>query len=218
MREHAEQLIAARPFALLTELQTRVRLSREEWRTLAEVGALHSLGVHRRAALWIVEELHREDDLFSAAPVNERSIRVAPLPAMSPFERLQSDYTGTGVTIGKHAMALLRETVHDAWRAVDLDRAPDGTRVRIAGNVICRQRPGTAKGVVFISLEDETGISNAIVRPELFERERLLITEEAFLVIEGRLQARDGTRVVQAEKIEPVGQFALTGAGSHDFR
>ncbi len=214
-REHAEQLTAARPFASLAELQASVLLTRDEWRTLAEIGAFHGLGVHRRAALWMVEDLHREDDLFSAAPEN---VRTSPLPAMDPFERARADYLGMGVTIGKHSMALLRATVRDAWRAVDLDCVADGTRVRIAGNVICRQRPGTAKGVVFISLEDETGISNAVVSAELFERERLLITEEAFLVIEGRLQAREGTRIVQAERIEPLARVGMEGAGSHDFR
>jgi error-prone DNA polymerase len=212
-REHAEQLIAARPFASLAELQARLRLSRDEWRTLAEIGAFNVLRVHRRAALWMVEELFREDDLFSALSESERS----PLPEMDALELARADHGGTGVTIGKHAMALLRTKAHGAWRAVDLALAQDGSRVRIAGNVICRQRPGTAKGVVFISLEDETGISNAIVRPELFERERLLITEESFLVIEGRLQAREGTRIVHAEKVEPLDHAALAGAGSHDF-
>jgi error-prone DNA polymerase len=121
------------------------------------------------------------------------------------------------VTIGKHPMALLRASVLEAWRAADLVQAAHGTRVRIAGNVICRQRPGTAKGVVFISLEDETGIANAIVHAWLFERERLLITQEAFLVVEGVLQVRQGTHIVQAEKIEPMPHGALPGSASHDF-
>jgi error-prone DNA polymerase len=83
--------------------------------------------------------------------------------------------------------------------------------------VICRQRPGTARGFVFISLEDETGISNAIVQPWLFERDRLLITGESFLIIEGILQARDGTWLVQAEKVEPLDHHAIMGAQSYDF-
>lgn len=141
----------------------------------------------------------------------------SPLPEMQVADRLRADYSGTGVSIGKHPMALLRNSLSGVWRASDLPRGAHGMQVRIAGNVICRQRPGTAKGVLFISLEDETGIANAIVRPELFERERLLITEEAFLSIEGRLQARDGTWMVEAEKIEAVGGLAFAGAGSHDF-
>ena len=181
-----------------------MRLSKEEWRTLAEIGAFHALGMHRRAALWAVEELYREDDLFSAAVTKRPAAQPLAAARDGCFRAHPADYAGTSVVLGKHPMALLRARVPDAWRAVDLARAADGLRVRIAGNVICRQRPGTAKGVVFISLEDETGISNAIVQPWLFEQERLLITEEDYLVIEGRLQAREGTLIVQAEKIEPL--------------
>ena len=213
-REHAGGLIGARPFASLGDLQARVRMSKEEWRTLAEIGAFSVCAKHRREALWAVEDGYRENDLFSRAPVAQTT---CPLPSMNAVERLLADRAGTNVTIGRHSMALLRAEVPDTWRAADLPRASDRARVRIAGNVICRQRPGTAKGVVFISLEDETGISNAIVQPWLFERERLLITQESFLIIEGLLQARDGTWIVQAEKIEPLPHGAHVGAGSHDF-
>jgi error-prone DNA polymerase len=212
--DNAERLVATRPFASLNDLQTHVRLSREEWRTLAEIGAFSAFGKCRREALWIVEDEFREDDLFSFA---SRRALPCPLPPMTPVERVRADYAGTNVTIGKHSMSLLRARLPDAWRAIDLLHASHGTRVRIAGNVICRQRPGTAKGVVFISLEDETGIANAIVHPWLFERERLLITGEDFLVIEGMLQVRDGTQIVQAEKIESVTHDVLPAAGSHDF-
>jgi len=214
-QEHAQRLIAARPFASIAELQSRVRLAKEEWRTLAEIGAFNALTKHRREILWTVEEEFREDDLFSAAASARDE---CPLPPMILPERVRADYAGTKVSIGKHPMALLRANLPDAWRAADLVQAPDRTRVRIAGNVICRQRPGTAKGVVFISLEDETGIANAIVQPWLFERERLLITQESFLVIEGVLQAREGTLLVQAEKIEALPHGAYAGAESHDFR
>ena len=89
--------------------------------------------------------------------------------------------------------------------------------MQIAGNVICRQRPGTAKGFVFISLEDETGVSNAIVEPELFERFRLVITEEAFLLIEGEVQNSDGVVLIKAREIRPLAQEQLIGSESHDF-
>src|SRR5437899_2983022 len=91
-------------------------------------------------------------------------------------------------------------------------------RVRIAGNVICRQRPGTAKGIVFISLEDETGIANAIVAPELFEKCRLLITQEASLIIEGEVQKTDGVIHIKARRIEPLPHEQLMSPESHDFR
>jgi error-prone DNA polymerase len=214
-RERAGRLITARPFGVLGDLQARVRLTKEEWRTLAEIGAFAVFGKQRREVLWTVEDEYREDDLF---PTMATSTKECPLPPMNPAERVRADYAGTSVTIGKHPMALLRPSVPEAWRAADLAQASHGVRVRIAGNVICRQRPGTAKGVVFISLEDETGIANAIVHPWLFEQERLLITQEAFLVIEGVLQAKSGTQIVQAEKIERVSHGALPASVSHDFR
>jgi error-prone DNA polymerase len=136
---------------------------------------------------------------------------------MNPIERIHADYAGTQLTLASHPMALLRTQHPDVWRAADLVQARHGMRVRIGGNVICRQRPGTAKGVVFISLEDETGIANAIVTAALFEKLRLLITQENFLIIEGPVQARQGTIHIQAETIQPLGSETLIGSGSHDF-
>src|SRR5207244_9149499 len=112
----------------------------------------------------------------------------SPLMPMTLPERVQADYETMSLTTGPHPMQLLREQLPNIWRASDLSQAPHGARVQIAGNVICRQRPGTAKGFVFVSLEDETGVSIAIVEPDLFELFRLLITEEDFLLIEGEVQ------------------------------
>jgi error-prone DNA polymerase len=114
-------------------------------------------------------------------------------------------------------MKLLREKLPNVWRATDLAQARHGAIVQIAGNVICRQRPGTAKGFVFISLEDETGVANAIVTPDLFERIRLLITEEPFLIIEGEVQNSDDVVLVKARKIRPLAHDQLAGSESHDF-
>ena len=91
------------------------------------------------------------------------------------------------------------------------------TTIQIAGNVICRQRPGTAKGFVFISLEDETGVANAIVHPDLFEKMRLLITEEAFLLIEGEVQNSEGVVLIKARRLSPLAHEKLLGSASHDF-
>ena len=115
-------------------------------------------------------------------------------------------------------MKLVREQLPDVWRAADLAQAKHGSIIRIAGNVICRQRPGTAKGFVFISLEDETGVSNAIVTPDLFEQARLLITEEPFLAIEGEVQNTDNVVLIKAQKILPLTNHGLVGSESHDFR
>jgi error-prone DNA polymerase len=136
---------------------------------------------------------------------------------MSMPERVQADYEGMNLTTGPHPMTLLRDNLPNVWRASDLVHARHGAIVEIAGNVICRQRPGTAKGFVFISLEDETGVSNAIVTPDLFEKLRLVITEEAFLHIEGQVQNSDDVVLIKAHKIKPLAHAQLAGSASHDF-
>ena len=115
-------------------------------------------------------------------------------------------------------MVLIRQHLTDIWRAADLEHARHGTSLRIAGMVICRQRPGTAKGFVFISVEDETGVANAIVTPQLFEQCRLLISEEPFLVIEGVLQNVERVIHVKAKRIHPLTYGELAVPNSHDFR
>ena len=141
----------------------------------------------------------------------------SPLAPMTLPERVKADYETMNLTTGPHPMKLLRENLPNIWRAIDLVQARHGSTIQIAGNVICRQRPGTAKGFVFISLEDETGVSNAIVDPDLFERFRLVITEEAFLLIEGQVQNSDGVVLIKARDIKPLVHERLVGSESHDF-
>ena len=136
---------------------------------------------------------------------------------MEPIERLHADYAGLRLTTGPHPMALVRSELPDVWRAEDLKQVRNGQIVRVAGQVICRQRPGTAKGVCFISLEDETGVSNVIVWPKLFEEERLKITQEPFLTIEGQAQSKHGSIHVVARTIERLDFPGLQTAASHDF-
>jgi error-prone DNA polymerase len=192
-----------------------VELSKEELRTIAELGALNCFAEHRRSAMWKVEEQPPEP-LFDRHP--STSLGMTPLQAMSVPERVKADYTAMNLTTGPHPMKLLRSQLPEIWRASDLRSARHGSTIQIAGNVICRQRPGTAKGFVFISLEDETGVSNAIVTPDLFEQMRLLITEEPFLVIEGQVQNTDNVVLIKAEKIRPLAHEELIGSESHDFR
>jgi error-prone DNA polymerase len=213
---------AKRPFESLDDFKRRSRLHKDELRTLAEVGALNAFADHRRAALWEVEKsVPEDDDLFFEIDRTTSSRNLvsndSPLPHMSEVERLAADYSGLSLTIGPHPMTFLRPHLENVWRAVDLPNGEHGQTVRIAGNVICRQRPGTAKGFVFISLEDETGVSNAIVTPQLFEKLRLTITQESFLLIEGRLQTTDGVYVIQARHIERLDHGQLQGAASYDF-
>jgi error-prone DNA polymerase len=142
----------------------------------------------------------------------------SPLREMSTEERLTADYAGTGVTLGPHPMALRRAALaaRGVTRAVDLGRGEDGARVRVAGSVIVRQRPGTAKGFVFLSLEDETGIANVIVTPDLFARRRPALVAEPFLLVEGILQMQDGVVSVRAARVEPLARPAHA-VPSHDF-
>src|SRR5512142_3508495 len=125
---------------------------------------------------------------------------------MSAVERIAADYSGTSLTIGPHPMALRRSemALRGVLRAIDLPRERDGRRVRVAGAVITRQRPGTAKGFVFLTLEDETGIANVIVRPDLFARDRMTIIQEPFLLVEGTLQLQEGVTSVKAERVLPL--------------
>ena len=140
-----------------------------------------------------------------------------PLAAMTLAERVQADYQAVGLTAGAHPMRLVRDRLPDIWRAADLTLGRDGEPVVIGGSVICRQRPGTAKGVVFISLEDETGVANAIVRAELYERQRMVINEEPVLRISGRLQSQLGVIHVQAESISRLQLAEVPAQSSHDF-
>ena len=219
-QEHAEQLVRARaeaPFVSVDDLKRRVQLTKDELRTLAEIGALNALAEHRREAMWRVEEAPPEL-LFARAEQSPHSDRSeTPLLPMTLPERVQADFEGMNLTTGPHPMKLLRAEFPHAWRASEMAQARHGSIVQIAGNVICRQRPGTAKGFVFISLEDETGVSNAIVTPDLFEKLRLLITEEPFLLIEGQVQNTDGVTLVKAKRIAPIAHAQLAGSASHDF-
>ena len=138
---------------------------------------------------------------------------------MSVQERVAEDYQTMNLTTGPHPMKLLRDRLPNIWRASDLPKAKYGSTIQIAGNVICRQRPGTAKGFVFVSLEDETGVSNAIVDPDLFEKYRLLITEEDFLLIEGEVQNSENVVLIKTREIKPLMHAQdLVGSESHDFR
>jgi len=151
----------------------------------------------------------------------------SPLAAMTPEERLVADFHGTGLTTGPHPMAYRRADLKRArvLSALELAQAPHGCYVRTAGCVIARQRPGTAKGFVFLSLEDETGISNAIISPNVLEQSRVLLLSDKFLLLEGRLQNQDGVISVKVDHVAPLREAYATQAvditdaevRSHDF-
>jgi error-prone DNA polymerase len=223
---------AQRRYGSIEELIAHARLRRNELATLADIGALNAFGHDRRSALWQIERAIRPSgDLFKDAdsrpdPPASGAVQdvlsgasASPLRPMTAPERLMADYAGTSLTIGPHPMALRRAelALRGVLRARDLPRGRHGRRVRVAGAVITRQRPGTAKGFVFLTLEDETGIANIIVRPDLYSAQRAAIVGEPYLLIEGTLQIQEGVTSIKAERVVP-----LIGEGpepqSHDFR
>jgi error-prone DNA polymerase len=172
--------------------------------------------LHRRDALWQVERAVR-----SSGPLLEHlpeSDSPSPLRPMDQEERLVADFHGTGLTVGPHPMAYRRDWLKAMGirRASELRDIPSGQRLRIGGCVIVRQRPGTAKGFVFLSLEDETGVANAIIAPDLFHQNRLLLASERFLAIEGILQNQDNVISVKAERVLPL-FVTKAETASHDF-
>ena len=172
--------------------------------------------LHRRDALWQVERAVRHaGPLFDG--LSEPDIN-SPLRPMDQEERLVADFRGTGMTVGPHPMAYhrLRMDAMGIHKASDLSRIPNGQHLRIGGCVICRQRPGTAKGFVFLSIEDETGVANAIVNPDLFQKNRLLLSSAQFLMVEGTLQNQDNVISVKADRVSPL-SITRAETSSHDF-
>jgi error-prone DNA polymerase len=197
-------------------------LNRKELTLLARVGALNNLdGIeHRRDALWQVERAGKLEGplLRQRSELLQEGSKNRPLQQMSTEERLIADYAGTGLTIGKHPMAYRREDLRRQriLSAEELRNCRDGEVVRTAGCVIARQRPGTAKGFIFLSMEDETGIANVIVTPDLYERERLVVTRSKFILAEGPLQNQDGVIHVKALRLHALADQTLE-VRSHDF-
>jgi error-prone DNA polymerase len=142
-----------------------------------------------------------------------------PLPEMTAEEEMSADFAGTSLSTGAHPVAFVRAALdrQGVTRAADLARVPQGRRARVAGVVIVRQRPGTAKGFVFITLEDETGFANAIVTPPLFERHRQTIIGANALIAEGVVQNQDGVVSIKADRFEPLGGRPAAIDVSHDF-
>ncbi|HLK92268.1 MAG TPA: error-prone DNA polymerase [Polyangia bacterium] len=208
----------AAPFTSLADFARRTDASDGELERLAEIGAFAALGGTRRAALWQVEALGRSGELHRRGSQAE-ALPPSPLPEMSAEEELAADYAGTNLTIGPHPVAFLRPALdrRGITRAADLGAVPQGRRARVAGVVIVRQRPGTAKGFVFITVEDETGFANAIVTPDRFEQDRQVILGVTALIIEGVVQNQDGVVSIKADRFEPLGGGAGTVDVSHDF-
>jgi len=207
---------SARRFESIADFAARVGPSRRELDALAYAGAFAAFGLARRDAMWNAAAVERDPKSILAG-VKPRPA-TAPLPTMLPIEETCADYSATGVTTGPHLMTYLRPELkaRGILSAVDLERAAHGVWVKIAGVVIVRQRPGTAKGFLFITLEDETGISNLIVTPDLFQKHRLLLRSTRILLAEGIFQKVDGVMAIRAHRFA---ELTMDGAlpPSHDF-
>ncbi len=213
--EAVEREAAKGPFSSPRDLVRRCSLREDELTALAHAGALGSMDLTRRAALWQVAAAGKDlGPLYDTLDDGSAS----PLPEMSRFEETLSDYSTTEMTAGPHLIAYYRPALRlqEVLSAAELETCKDGEWVKMGGAVVVRQRPGTAKGFVFLSLEDETGMAQAIIRPDLFRENRALIVGSPGLVVEGRLQKTDGTLSVKAERfwrLPDVPEIA-----SHDFR
>ena len=209
------------PFRDVEDLARRVpSLHRSDLAQLARIGALNKLNSveHRRDALWQIEQVARPvGPLLRGSDVAGRAT-ASPLRKMETEERLVADYAGTGLTTGPHPMAYRRADLRRGGvsSSRELQQLKNGKHVCTAGAVIARQRPGTALGFIFLSLEDESGIANVIIHPELYERERILVTRGKFLKVYGTLQNTDTVVHVKAEWLESL-ESADVDVRSHDF-
>ena len=224
------------PFLSIDDLHNRVpELRKDELRKLAAVGALNfiqtdkslksqasslkklkpetwDLGLetgetNRRDALWQVERVARpagEEAFIRSSTSRDGS---SPLTPMTRTERMDADFRGTGLTIGRHPVAYHRSELDKlgACRAIDMQQMRNGSRISVGGWVIVRQRPGTAKGFVFLTMEDETGVANVIITPQLFDKYRLVLVDHPFLLITGTLQNQDNVVSVKAKSVKPCG-------------
>ncbi len=228
LREETGRAIAASrrehgPFRSVDDLALRVpSLNRKEITLLASIGALnHVSGIgHRRDALWQVERAGKPEGplLTHSGALLVDSPDPSPLRQMTAEERLVADYSGTGLTTGKHPMAYRRAALRrqNVLTAEELRTHRDGEYVRAAGCVIARQRPGTAKGFIFLSMEDETGIANVIVTPQMYESNQVTVTRSRFLLVEGPLQNQDNVIHVKAARLTPLADNSVE-VRSHDF-
>jgi error-prone DNA polymerase len=216
----AARLVAEReaggPFPSLADVVRRVPLRIEAAENLVAVGVADSFGLGRREALWQLglflptrafggkngKEPGRQ--LPIPLPVEQDMVELRP---MGPWEQMASDYAIMGLSPRYHPLGLLRPRLPRAIRSMaDIPRIADGARIQVAGLIVCRQRPGTAKGITFLLLEDEHGLLNVVVFPDLYSAQRHIVRGEPFVVVEGVLQKRNNTINLVAERLWPLSE------------
>jgi error-prone DNA polymerase len=215
-------------FRSLFDFLERTRLKREAIENLIACGAFDRFGLERRELLWQLGLLYRpesrggdERQLALSLPTEQDMVDLRP---MTDWDRMAADYAVLGLSPHYHPMAFLRRACRQAGAELHegvvpsamLGALPDGARVEVAGLVACRQRPGTAKGFVFLVLEDEFGLVNVIVKPGLHDQQRPLVRAEPFVIVRGQLQRRDGTVNVVAESLQALPVSGVAPA-AHNF-
>ncbi|MBA3559993.1 MAG: error-prone DNA polymerase, partial [Gemmatimonadaceae bacterium] len=225
-REKLERALQGGPFRSIGDVVTRSGLDRRSLRFLAEAGAFDSMipdepdARRRRAAIWrMLEEFRGDAGPLAPAPVR---LEIPPaIPAMSSLEITAADYRMTGVSLNGHPMKHLRDILapNGIKSAREVLAMRDGEHnVATAGLVICRQRPGTAKGFVFLTLEDETGLVNVVVTPKRFERQALMLSTARLLLVRGTLQVEQTVVNLRGEVFRELkAGVGEEGARGHDF-
>jgi error-prone DNA polymerase len=210
------------PFRSLFDFLERTHAKREAVDNLIACGAFDAFGLERRELLWQLGLLYRsggrntaQRQLALALPTEQDMV---PLHPMTDWDRMTADYTILGMSTGRHPMSFLRPGLYEAIASTHmLANLPDGAPVQVAGMVVVRQQPGSAKGFVFLLLEDEFGLANIIVRPDLYEANRSLVRGEPFIIVHGTLERRDGTINVAAKSFTPLAVSRELAPQAHNF-
>jgi error-prone DNA polymerase len=208
--DHADAIIAARatPYKSIPELHRRAGVPVAALERLAEADSFHALNLQRRQAVWAIRGLsdnrlplfdYRGFD-HADSEANEPAVS---LPAMTKGRQVVEDYRSVGLSLRDHPVAFLRATLNERriTRCADLAQRRDGSRLTVAGIVLVRQRPGSAQGVLFVTIEDETGHANLIVWPSVFDRQRRILLSATMLACRGKLQKEGEVIHVIAEEI-----------------
>jgi error-prone DNA polymerase len=232
-REIEGERVARGEFRSLFDFIERTAVKREAIENLIAVGAFDSFGLERRELIWQLGLVYRprganrgQRQLALALPVEQDMLAGGTLRPMTDWERMKNDYVIVGLSPNYHPMALLRPRLGEGLVTTPMvESLEDGAQTQVAGLVVCRQRPGTARGFVFIVIEDEFGVVNVIVKPDLYERQRDIVRAEPFVVVKGEIQRRDGVTNLMADSFvrmdvgggisPPAHNF---GHGNHDGR
>jgi error-prone DNA polymerase len=221
-REVQEERRCGGEFRSLFDFLERTRIKREAAENLIACGAFDGFGLERRELLWQLGLVYRSEGRSAverqlALPVPTAQDMVA-LPAMTDWDRMLADYSILGLSPSYHPLAFLRSQLHEGIVSSRmLTSLPDGTAVEVAGLVVCRQRPATAKGFVFLALEDELGLLNVIVRPDVYDRQRPLVRAEPFLIVFGTLERRDGMVNIMAKRLVALKVDSPLEPSAHNF-